>query len=286
MNRVSLLSLSAASALAIGSSASAVIVDGVNTAAEYGPALSTQSIGTGFGDNFNELDEAFGNTDDGTVNLLVTGNLETNGNRFVLLIDTGDNGGAATVPASGDNFDQNLVAGDTFDVAPEYMLFIAESFGNLFASLRDLTNDTEVVGVGLGSVADFNTNGGVTSGSFGGLSVAWDNTNTGGVGGDAGVADSGAGATAGFEFSLDPSLLGNPTDDLNVTALIVASSGFYSNQFLGPLPETTGNLGDGVQDLTLISGDQFFTVTNTIPEPASLALLALGGAVALGRRRK
>ncbi len=82
-------------------------VDGSLGGGEYPAALATQDTPTGFGDNFSELNQAFGQLNaNGSLNLLLTGNLEAGGNGLVLFID-GPAGGAISTGSGG-----SVVAGD------------------------------------------------------------------------------------------------------------------------------------------------------------------------------
>ena len=94
------LLLAAAAVVAVPAFASAQTVDGMLDV-DYGLPLSVQDTRTGFGNNTDssatvatgsEIDGVFGNVSGGNLNLLVTGNLETNFNRLVLFFDTGAGG--------------------------------------------------------------------------------------------------------------------------------------------------------------------------------------------------
>ena len=77
-----------------------------------------------------------------------------------------------------------------------------------------------------------------------------------------------AAVATGFEFSIPLSVLGNPTDDIDVVAFI-SGGNFLSNQVSGDGANGVDNLGtaSGV-NFDTIGGDQFVTVA--IPEPATL----------------
>src|SRR5262245_28473724 len=77
--------------------APAITIDGVADA-EYGAALAVQDTPTGFGDNFTELDAAYGLLDGGgNLSLMLTGNMENNGNGFVIMIDSRAGGAVASM---------------------------------------------------------------------------------------------------------------------------------------------------------------------------------------------
>jgi hypothetical protein len=97
------------------------------------------------------------------------------------------------------------------------------------------------------------------------LTVAYDGSNTAGVGGNSGAgADqlAAAAVATGLELCIDLADLGSPSGSMR--ALAFQNNGahdFASNQFLGGLPLGTAEVGSlsGV-DLNGFSGDQFFTI--------------------------
>src|ERR1051326_595775 len=81
---------------------------------DYGSALSVQTCRTSYGDNSmanagcptngSELDAAYGRIHNGTLYLLLAGNLESNGNRLVVFIDS-VSGGQNTLSGTIDSGD-------------------------------------------------------------------------------------------------------------------------------------------------------------------------------------
>ena len=68
---------------------SAANLDGHVEPSEYSMLLAAQNVPTGFGDNISELDAVYANIGtDGSLELAITGNLETNGNTIVIFFDT------------------------------------------------------------------------------------------------------------------------------------------------------------------------------------------------------
>ncbi len=115
-----------------------------------------------------------------------------------------------------------------------------------------------------------------------GLEMAIDNSNTAGVlgSGDApwgvvGGEDDPENVITGIEFSIPLSAIGNPTDDIRLTAFVNGSNqDFVSNQFAGDgsLEGFEGGDGNGGGtgdlagvDLSQIAGDQFVTISASAP---------------------
>lgn len=269
----------------------------------YGGPLAQQLVNTGFGNatdgnlqfaNGSELDAAFSYTAGGFVNMLLTGNLQSNFNKLVIFIDNGSGSGQNTISGGADlpgNYN-----GFTFDAgfnATHYI--IANGGGDPYGWYVNAGNLVANEGGYVGG--NDGQSGGVLSG--GGYATnlilsAINNSNTAGVDGNVGdpVVDP-LTATTGMEFAIDLSWLGLTGDTFRVTAFINGGGHDYaSNQFLGSLPAFTGNLGgDGNGtytgnlagiNLANFAGDQFFTVT--VPAPGVLAVLGLAG-LARGRRR-
>jgi len=140
------------------------------------------------------------------------------------------------------------------------------------------------------------------------LQMAFDNSNTAGVTGDAGLAGDYSDATledpslvtTGIEFSIPLSAIGSPSGtDIRITAFINGGlHDFLSNQVSGAGvrqinigPPGFADFSDGV----FFPGDQFVTLaaplsglaSASVPEPSSLALICLGAlACGLTSRRR
>lgn len=273
--------------------ASAQVIDG-SVDASYGPALFVQDTPTGFGDNTNpdplvaggsEIDGVFANVSGGNLNLLVTGNVETNFNRLVLFVNSvagGDNVVGTTTTASAGSL--NDFNGLTFDTGFGADFFLVVNGGNnpnveFFADFAQIGTSGSFIGQ--------TTAGSQTATFSNGIQFGVDNSNVAGVtAGDAPVPSvAGAGAvTTGLEFAIPLSVIGNPTGPIQVAGFI-SGGNFLSNQVIGGVGGA-GNLGNNpLPDFSQIAGDQFVTVPNDIPEPTSLAAIGLGSLALLRRRR-
>lgn len=293
-----------AAVLAAAAGASAQVIDGTADAS-YGPALAVQNTQTGFGDsnlgqvnfaNGSELDGLFGYISGGNLNLVLTGNLESNYNKLELFFDTraggqnqlrGDNPNVSFngLNRMGDDGSGNGLRFDTgFGADFWFSATGGDAGGGNYGFFVDYS---EILTGGGGSNGYFvggNNGQGALSGGNNpfGVQVAINNSNVAGVTGGNGLA-SGAGVITGVEFSIPLSALGDPTGPIAVCAFVNGSGHDYvSNQVLGGIGG-----GDNLADprnvnFSQIAGDQFVVV---VPAPASLALLGLGGVVA-GRRRR
>ncbi|GAB4191988.1 MAG: hypothetical protein Kow00105_06050 [Phycisphaeraceae bacterium] len=299
--------VSAVAALTMAGHANAVVLDGSIAGDGYGSAVSVQTVETGFGDNFSELNAAYAQVSGGVLYLALTGNLEGNFNKLNVFIDSvagGENVLTNDANNGGNNPENDgwaqRHAGMTFDTGFDADYLIILRNGNFGGDRFDI--DYAVVGGGLGAFeAASDVFGGTLTGAnanalpINGIGVAFDNSNVAGIGGTAGNAADPVAAQAvqtGIELAIPLAALGNPNPaDIKVSAMINGSNhDFLSNQILGGLPVGTGNLGgDGGGNwtgnlaginLNQFPGNQYFQ----IPEPASLALVGLGGLAMLRRR--
>jgi len=261
----------------------------------YGGPLAVQQNPTQFGDsnlgqidfaNGSELDAAFCSTaTPGKLDVLLTGNLESNFNKLVLFIDNGTGTGQNTV--AGSTGLPGNYTGLKFDAGFNASQWLILNGGN---SPYGLFVDGGVMGGAGGYIGGNNgQSGGALTGGSGMFSLlaAINNSNVLGV-----TSSSAAGAltaTTGIEIQLDIASLGIVNlNQVKITAFINGSGHDYaSNQWLGSLPAGFGNLGNNGSgglsniDLSQIPGDQFFQ----LPAPGAAALLGLGGLAAARRRR-
>lgn len=266
-----------------------VTVDGTNTGDDYGDALAVQTVQTGFGDDFSELNAAYGVIEDDTLHLHVTGNIEANFNSLWLWLDTGVGGQnpiGFSSSSGGTNPDFGF-GGPIFDNLAG-MRFDSgfEATHALWVQRGGSTFDVRVVALGTGNAGygEFlNAFSGNTTGAASGLTpwnidIAYDDSNNAGISGGTGAADAAAAlaVTTGLEVAIPLASIGAPTGAIAVMAQINnGDANFLSNQSLGGLPAGTNNLGgDGAGNFTgdvsgvdygAFAGDQFFVVDAIAP---------------------
>ena len=290
-----LVAASALAACASIASAQTPVVDGTRDAS-YGGALAVQTVETGFGDNFSEMDAGYGRIDSGRLYLMLTGNIENNFNKLEIFIDS-KAGGQSVFDSSG-NDGAGVMDGLQFDsgFTADYHLIARRGSGQFDLDFANLGAQSASGYGNIFSGADFgsgNTGTGVNASSIG---VAYNGSNIAGVaGGGSAAADQTAAqaVTTGLELSIDLLDLGWTGGSINVmVGQNNQNHNYWSNQFLGGLPAPQGNLGgdeaggftgEGAINMQNFGGDQFFTVA--VPEPATMSLLALG-ALALTRSRR
>ncbi len=290
--------LSAALSLAAAGSASAITLDGQNIPSEGLTLLSTQLNPTGFGNatgggqdsaGGGELNQLFGGYNAATGNLEIglTGNVEGNFNKLFVFFDAVSGGQNVLLDdnADGGFGEINNLAGLTFDTGFTADHGLRFELGDGFYGVNgfdliDKTAFSVASGTGAGDLP-------ITNVGSGGVQVGWDNGNTLGVSdSDAALAST---ATTGIELAVDlATFFGGTQGEVRFLAVYGNGDGtFFSNQILGSAPAGTGNLGNPADlDLSQLADDQFGAVTTPIPEPASLALVGLGGLLLAGRGRR
>ena len=295
-----LIALLGAALTAGVANAQAFIIDGSKSGDAYPASDRFQTNTTGFGDSQtgtriggggSELDGVFAQFTPGFLNIIFTGNLEANGNPIEIFFDT-DNGatGQNTILANPDEPGLNAMTGLTFDAGFASNFYLTLNIvGNGDYFVNYATMPTGAAGaasfIGGGNIGG---NGTLTGGvNPMGLLANYDNSNIGGVTGNVAggsVADA-PNVTTGVEFAIPVGMIGNVSyaSGVRISAFINGGGhSFLSNQVLGGLPVDSANLGGPANvNFANISGNQFFAV----PEPASMAALALGFGVLARRRR-
>lgn len=221
-------------------SAAVAQVDG-SAEAGYATALSIQNTQTGYGDSStgnvqtapgSELDQVFGFICNSTLYVHLAGNLQSDGHRVVLLIDSigggqntlrgdnaliarmGTNGGAAATGGPGMKLPGTMAADFWF----------AASI-NPDLSIDSGTLPTSAAGTGafVGTTSAFGVIPGLLSGGTGGgIAATMNNANVAGVAAGNGSA-SGGGVTTGLELAIPLASIGNPTGAVRILAIIVTA---------------------------------------------------------------
>ena len=276
MRRGFATSLSAFAFLIPWPAAAQPVVDGTRDGV-YDDYVAVQTVETGFGDNFNELDAAYGVCGATRLYLMLTGNIEDNFNKIEVFIDSKP-GGQAFFDSSG-NDGAGAMDGLAFDdhFRADYHLIFRR--GIEMANPKVNLDFANLVAQSASGYFDIMTGGGLEgTGSTGtgvnavAILVGYDDSNAAGVlGGGSAAANAAAAAavTTGLELGIALSDLGyDGTHPIQVMAGVNNSNhNFWSNQFLGGLAAPQGNLGgdgtgiftgEGAIDFTLFAGRQFF----------------------------
>jgi hypothetical protein len=273
--------LLAAGLLLAASTASAQVIDG-SLDGVYGPALSTQTTQTQFGDNGlgavdyaggSELDVSYAYVSGGSLYIFLAGNLESNFNKLELFIDC-KAGGQNRLRGDNPNVDFNGLnrMGDdgsgnglTFDSGYEADFYLTCTGGGgpyaLYANYAEVLTG----GGGSGSYLGQAVAGGPGTLSGGvnpnGIELTINNSNNAGVSGGC-AASSGAGVLTGIEWRIPLTALPGCGPCYTVSAFINGGGhDFLANQVLGPLDPGTCNLGEPrLVNFDLQNGVQSFRI--------------------------
>ncbi len=233
------LGIFASVCLTLGAVLAAQAQPPINGAAEpqfYGPPLVVQNTQTGFGDNGNgegfpgsELDVAYGSVSGGNLYLVLSGNLEPNGNKLNLFFDT-KSGGQNRL--RGDNLfninnpqfwyltrlgDSGGSNGFLFDTAfdADYYFGLNSNSGSFFVDYSETPSDGSFRGYFVGKSTGYNGTLDSSNGGFNpyGIQAALNNSNTAGVTGGTSGGAGGNGGTVqtGIELCIPLAAIGNPT---------------------------------------------------------------------------
>jgi|DewCreStandDraft_4_1066084.scaffolds.fasta_scaffold02210_9 hypothetical protein len=285
--------------LAVLPAAGLAAVDGRNIPADFCPGglpgcqalLELQDNHTGFGDarpptggyvpgsELNQL-YVFKTADSLAIN--VTGNLETNGNAFVVLLDVIP-GGQGTLNVSVGPGSVRGLTGLKLDPGflPDYAIAV-NTAGNVYVDLVNLNAGTSRY-LGFVPLNSGGVLGGAGSSNPNGSRMGFNNTNSAGVIGnppphktaEEHMADA-ATALNGMELMLSLADIGVDVSlsEVRILVLLCGGSGYLSNQFLPGIGAGTqkGNLGFPPKDLTddnIAPGLQYAVVdVSAIRQPA------------------
>ncbi len=282
----------------------AIVTDGTAESA-YSCPIAVQQIGTGFGNatgvtlanaNGSELDAAYGIIQNDVLFIVLAGNLESNGNKLNVFLQTGPGGQNTLTNVNPSIANLNRMGylgsgtnpGLRFDAgfAPNYCIVVNSFGGSGFADFAQLwPGSTNAVGVATNGYylgASTPTNGTLLAGTnpFG-IQIAVNNSNTNGVSGgpgggvgcttnSLGVLESIAAAQVrtGIELAIPLAAIGSPTGAIAVCAFINSGDQSYlSNQILAPIstnPPTVlcqANLAESsLVNFSALPGQHYFLV--------------------------
>lgn len=278
MKTLALLAL-AATMLSASAAFAAVTYDGTSIPTDFAGLLkATQTCYTGFGDtsgvNYgSELDQLFVARGPEGIYVGVSGNLETNGNAYVMLFDTVP-GGSNVLSATNGPGALTGLNGTTLDpgFAPEYALTVNTAGGTTWVNLTDLVANLDRY------LGHNPMNGGtgelIEGDNYNFASVCFNNTNIAGVTDNAArtpeenMIDAATAAT-GLEVVMPWLDLGieDPFSFTSIGVMVILDGpgGWLSNQTLPGLGGGYANLQQGGSniDFANIPGDQFAVVDVT-----------------------
>jgi hypothetical protein len=290
----------AAGVLLSACGAASAQLTGGDFATKYGAPLWTQNIGTAFGNsttgqvqfaNGSEIDALYATISGGTLYVGVAGNLETNFNKFNLVLDF-MSGGTNTLPHGLPALGQ--FGGLTLDTGFDADALLSFTAGNnpvewyLDGALTDGTGGYLGGGQVVGNTMSVQLAGA-------NVEVSLNNSNVGGVSELGLPFDSDPGTvTTGLEWAIDLSVLGwDGSTPIKIAGWINGYGNDYmSNQVIGGLPDGTNSLGgDGFGGYTgSLSGIDFNAFDGLqyvvlVPSPGAMAAFGMAGLVAARRRR-
>jgi len=266
----------------------------------YGSSLANQQNVTSFGQSTtgsaynssagSQLDAAYGLISGGTLYIMLTGNLQTNGNHLDIWLDTGAAGQntlSGTTGAANSHW-EGATLSNGFNAS---QFFTVNGNGTSFYVNQDTLSGSAWVDSYLGSNGYGGTGGGTLSGGAnpGNILAAIDDSNSGA---SINLAD-----TTGMEMAIPLADLGNPTGPIKIIADINGGQDDYlSNQFLGSLTSGMGSLGDdgagnytngslAAINLSNYGNPMFIVNPQAVPAPMPIAVLGLGVLALIVRKR-
>ena len=258
-----------------------IFLDGTKEDA-YGNADAVQTVETGFGDNLSELNAAYTKIQDDKLFLFISGNVEANFNKLEIFIDSTDAVTTNVFTSAGNDGSANM-NGMTFDTdfSPDYHFILRRGESKVDLDYANLATQEYVFfenvfrdqleGNAQLTEAEAMTST-FTTYPAGLLGIAYNDSNTMGIGGNGGAAADQAAAlavTTGIELSLSSEIAGDPNRPVKI--MVLQNNGdhnYLSNQTLGGLPIGTTNLGSSAGlDFRTFDGDQFFVASATVEPP-------------------
>ncbi len=267
-----------------------ITVNGQMMQSEGYTLYALQNNYTQFGDNQegnvmtatigSELDGAYAKVANGTLYLMLTGNLESNYNKIELFFDYksgGQNQLLSNNPMPSEFEDPNKMAGLTFDAGFEADFWMAITNGPetgtpkiavYAAAIETGGNPNGFVDVPVPDIT-MSANGGPYAWTYLGGYIGLNNSNIAGVGGSPGEIGppdfDPATVSTGVEMAIPLAYIGNPTGDIKISAFINSSGHDYlSNQVLGGLGANINNLAKpDTVNFNDYAGNQYFTVSQT-----------------------
>jgi hypothetical protein len=207
--------------------------------------LTLQVVATGFGENYNQIDNVYCAAKGDSLIIGIGGNLEAS-NSLVLYFntDTSNDTGNDTVPSG--TFASPVLDDIILPVFPEYGFTISNIFGRR-TKMEDSTGatlfDAEFMGNWPNDATSEFEDQVWADTSYGLFAVAYSDRNDS-------PSPPGAGQTVyGFELCIPAAALGFPEFVEIVAGIDNGEGTWFSNQTLPPMDPGTGNLNDGTPDL-------------------------------------
>jgi subtilisin-like proprotein convertase family protein len=197
--------------------------------------------------NGSELDQMFLQNDLNNLYIGLTGNLEANGNTYLVFLETGAGGQSNVLDTNYTGFPGPLraVSGDTLDLGfnPNYAIVVQRNGGFYSALIVDLLDTPPGITV---TNLTFSTT--IGANTFVGNNGNFLGVNDNPLDDPAQQTINSASAERGVQFALSRASVGSPADSstIRVCAAVTSGGGLWSNQTLPGLGGTQPNLTDSM----------------------------------------